>query len=75
MENLIEYRTLAKRWSIPVGTIYSMVSRGQIPHIRLGPRTVRFDPTELEQWLRARRVRPQDPGGSTVPDETELRSP
>ena len=41
---------------LPVGTLYALVSRLQIPHYRLGPRLVRFDRRELEQWLRARHV-------------------
>jgi excisionase family DNA binding protein len=60
MQQLIDYRALSERWSMPLGTIYSMVSRGQIPHVRLGPRTVRFDPAELELWLQQRIVGTED---------------
>ncbi|MEJ7597772.1 MAG: helix-turn-helix domain-containing protein [Kofleriaceae bacterium] len=41
---------------LPHGTLRSMVSRGQVPHIRLGPATVVFDTEDLDRWLDERRV-------------------
>lgn len=38
------------------GTLYSLVSRRQIPHIRLSPRLVRFSLRELEFWLESNAV-------------------
>jgi predicted DNA-binding transcriptional regulator AlpA len=32
-----------------------MVSRGQIPHLRLTPRVVRFDLDEIAAWLETKR--------------------
>ncbi len=52
----LTYQQAQKRLSIPLPTLYSMVSRLQIPHYRLGPRFVRFREDELEDWLLARRV-------------------
>ena len=35
-------------------TVVTMARDGRIPHIRIG-RFVRFDPTEIDRWLRDRR--------------------
>lgn len=44
-----------ERWlKLPRATVRSDVMRGRIPHFRLGPRTVRFSRTALEQWLAER---------------------
>lgn len=43
-----------------MGTLYSLVSRRQIPHIRLSPRMVRFSRQDLEEWLSERRVPVED---------------
>lgn len=41
-------------------TLYSLVSRGQIPHIRLTPRSVAFEPDRIREWMEARRFEPGD---------------
>lgn len=56
MSRRITYADAAEFIGVPVGTLRSMVARKQVPHIRLGPQTVRFDLDELEQWLRAHAV-------------------
>lgn len=38
------------------GTLRSMVSRGQIPHVRLSERIVRFDRATLENWFKSKAV-------------------
>jgi excisionase family DNA binding protein len=38
------------------GTLQAKVSRGQIPHYRLGKRLVVFSRQELTQWMHERRV-------------------
>lgn len=48
---LLTYRQLAERLSLPMGTLYSLVSRGEIPHLRIGPRLVRFRREEIDTWL------------------------
>jgi excisionase family DNA binding protein len=58
MNDYLTYRETAEYLGVAVGTIYSMVARGQIPHVRLGPRLVRFPRAELDAWLAARTVRP-----------------
>ena len=53
---LLNYDETADLLGLRLSTLYSMVSRGQIPHVRLGPRLVRFDAEVLHAWLDARRV-------------------
>lgn len=55
----VRYPEAARLLGIPLGTLYSMVSRRQVPHIRLGPRLVVFSKDELETWIDARRVSDQ----------------
>lgn len=61
--DLLDYAQAARRLGVPVGTLRSLVSRHQIPHVRLSPRIVRFDPDELASWIAAKRV----PAGGTQP--------
>jgi excisionase family DNA binding protein len=53
---LLTYRDLARRLGVPVGTVHYWVCRNAIPHVRLGPRSVRFRPAEIERWLDERAV-------------------
>jgi excisionase family DNA binding protein len=52
----VRYREAGRITGLPVSTLYSMVSRRQVPHIRLGPRLVVFSRTELEAWMSTGRV-------------------
>lgn len=45
------YGELADFTKIPKGSLRTMVSRREIPHLRVGPRTVRFDPAVIVSWL------------------------
>ena len=56
MENLLNYKEAAQYLSLKLGTIYAMVSRKQIPHIRLNGRLVRFNKSELDKWIKNREV-------------------
>jgi excisionase family DNA binding protein len=42
--------------NVRLATLYSMVSRHEIPHVRLGRRLVRFSRRALERWLAERTV-------------------
>src|ERR1035441_943750 len=46
--NLIDINELAKRLSIPKGTLYNWVYLRRIPFVKLG-RALRFDPNEISQ--------------------------
>lgn len=50
---LITYKEAAALLGLKDGTLYAMVSRKSIPHVRLSPRIVRFDRAELEAWISA----------------------
>ena len=60
MENpdkeLFTYREVSELLNVRLGTLYSWVGRRQIPHLRLGPRVVRFSSTQIQQWLQSRSV-------------------
>lgn len=55
---MMTYDDLVSWWSVPIGTIYSWVARGEIPFVRLADRSVRFEREVLEAWLEERRSRP-----------------
>lgn len=56
MQEILTYAEAGRYLNLPVGTIYSLVARQLVPHVRLGPRTVRFNRAELDAWIDARRV-------------------
>lgn len=53
------YAAAAAYLGVTVGTLRSMVHRGTVPHLRYGPRQVRFDRQDLDRWLDDRRVAPE----------------
>ena len=56
MTELLTYEEAAQLLSIKRATLYSLVHHRRIPHVRLGPRFVRFSRAELEQWVAVHRV-------------------
>ena len=57
---LATYSDLEKSLKMPRGTLHWLVSTGAIPHVRIGPRTVRFDLDEIERWIAARSTASRD---------------
>ena len=55
--DMLGYADAAQLLGVPVGTLYAWVSQKRIPHVRLGPRLVRFERSKLAQWIERRRVR------------------
>ena len=53
---LVGYQKAAELLGIKLPTLYSWVSLGRVPHVRFGPRCVRFDPCELSYWIKAHAV-------------------
>jgi excisionase family DNA binding protein len=47
----IRYAAAAEYLGIPVGTLRYLVSRKEVPHLRLGPREVVFETDALDAWL------------------------
>jgi excisionase family DNA binding protein len=58
-EELLTYQQVQAEFSLPRGTLFFWVHNHHIPHLRLGPRTVRFRRSELRRWLDARAVTPK----------------
>lgn len=53
---LTDYCGAAAITCLSVAQLRMMVHRKTIPHVRLAPRSVRFDVAELETWIAERRV-------------------
>ncbi|MBX3217127.1 MAG: helix-turn-helix domain-containing protein [Labilithrix sp.] len=53
---MLTYQQTSKFLNVPVGTLYDWVHRKVVPHVRLGPRLVRFPLSALVRWLEARSV-------------------
>lgn len=51
LEKLIDYNALSEVTGIPLGTLYAKVHANEIPHVRLGPRTVRFLVADIAAWI------------------------
>ena len=49
--SLLTYSELSVRLNIKRATLYSLVSRNEIPHIRITQRVVRFDPEVIDEWV------------------------
>jgi excisionase family DNA binding protein len=50
-KDLMSYADAALFLGLPIGTLYAMVSQRGVPHVRLGPRLVRFSRVALERWV------------------------
>ena len=59
MPEMMSPRDLARRCGVALGTVYWWTATGQVPHVRLGPRCVRFRPEEIDLWLESKRVAPR----------------
>jgi excisionase family DNA binding protein len=57
MEKLLSYPQLSELTGLPVRTLRTLTYRGTIPHVRLGHRLVRFQPSKVEKALQRREVR------------------
>jgi excisionase family DNA binding protein len=54
--DFLRYEQAAEEFNIPVNTLYTKVSRREIPHFRLGGRCIRFSRAELNKFFEAHRV-------------------
>lgn len=52
----LTYAEVSARLGIKVETLYVMVHRGSIPHVRLSRRMVRFEPRVLDAWVAEHRM-------------------
>jgi len=56
MDEMLDYNQLAEEFNIKKGTLHCWVHQHKIPHVRLGPRFVRFRRSEIEAWMREKDV-------------------
>ena len=54
--DLIGYEEAARLLGMPVNTLYGWVHERRLPHVRLGPRLVRFSRRALAAWIEERVV-------------------
>ncbi len=43
----------ARVLKVPRWSLYDLVRRNAIPHVKLSERRIRFDPVTLQQWIKA----------------------
>ena len=55
-KRFLSYQETSDEYGIAIGTLYGLVSRRQIPHVRLGNRFVRFSREDLEEYFRQHQV-------------------
>ena len=55
-DSLLTYTDVARVFNVRKNTLFTWVACRAIPHLRLGPRSVRFRRSEIEQWLSHRAV-------------------
>ena len=48
---LMDIQELAIYLNIKKRTIYNYVQKGEIPHYRIGNKTIRFDYSKINKWL------------------------
>ena len=58
MQRHLNYREASSILGIKLSTLYSLVHRHRVPHVRLGKRLVRFPEDALERWLDSHLVLP-----------------
>ena len=63
---LLTYAEVSARFAIKKATLYALVCQRRIPHIRIGPRFVRFVEEEVEQWLTEKAVAALTSGDRTL---------
>ncbi|HWZ88538.1 MAG TPA: excisionase family DNA-binding protein [Polyangiaceae bacterium] len=59
---LLTYSDVSIKFAIKKSTLYALVCQKRIPHVRIGPRFVRFVEEEIEQWLKEKAVAPLTSG-------------
>lgn len=54
------YQEAATFLAMPLNTLYSLVHRKVIPHVRISDRMVKFDLDDLERWIDSHRQCAED---------------
>lgn len=55
-DELLDYAVVSRMTALSVGTLRWLVYEQRIPHLRFGPRTVRFERQVIKRWIAARKV-------------------
>jgi excisionase family DNA binding protein len=65
MSDLLKVSDVMKTLGVAESTVRKMLSRGQLPYVKLGGNSVRVRFADLEAFLDARTIRktPSNPGG------------
>jgi excisionase family DNA binding protein len=50
----------AQHVGLSVRTVRNLQQQDRIPHVKVSPRKVFYEPEELDAWLEARRLRAKD---------------
>jgi excisionase family DNA binding protein len=56
LQELLTAQQLAELLKKHPRTILRMAQSGELPHVRIGERGIRFVPSEIQDWLAERRV-------------------
>jgi excisionase family DNA binding protein len=56
-EGLLKIGAVAERLGISIPHAYRLAQTGEIPCIRVGEKSVRFDPEDVETYIRSHRRR------------------
>ena len=60
MESLLRAQEVAKLLGLRPSTVYALVQRGELPHVRIGGgkrrHVIRFRQSDLEVWIQERTV-------------------
>lgn len=77
-DEMMGYAAASQLTGVKLGTLYSLVARHQIPHVRIGKRLVLFQRSKLLAWLSdcavpAIGVRAREPALSTSRDAPPRR--
>jgi excisionase family DNA binding protein len=63
-DNLLSYAEAADHVGLHIQRLYRLVRARQIPHVRLGPRTVFFKAADLDAWIDGSKVSLSTPAKS-----------
>ena len=55
-DKYVGYKTASQLIQVPMGTLYGLVSKKQIPHYRISKRMVLFSLEEIQQWIKGHRI-------------------
>jgi len=57
---LLSVKELSERTGLSIWTIYELVERKRIPHLRLGSRKIYFMEEDIYRWLEEKKVEPKN---------------